>query len=113
MKLIELFLKNGMNIETNSREEELEISKNLDSFLKRKKYIETSIQNESDIEVFLYDELVCLVEIKNSTLKTIPYSENFFEVLVDCMEFMAKVDNTIIEEEDNSDESEEESDEWI
>ena len=112
MKLIELFLKNGMNIETNSREEELEISQNLDSFLKRKKYIETSIQNGSDIEVFLYDEYVCLIEIKNSTLKTIPYSENFFEVLVDCMEFMTKVGHTIIEEEP-SEESEEESDEWI
>ena len=113
MKLIELFLKKGMNIETNSREEELEISKNLSIFLERKKYIETSIQNESDIEVFLYDELVCLVEIKNSTLKTIPYSENFFEVLVDCMEFMTKVGNTIIDNEDDLEESEEESDEWI
>jgi len=112
MELIKRFLEDGMNLETSSREEELRIMIDMNSFLNRKNYVRTSVLSDTLMEVFLYEEHVSTIVIKDSTLRFFPCSENCFEVLVDTMEYFSRPQE--IEEEDSEESMEsEEQDEWI
>jgi hypothetical protein len=112
MELVKKFLENGMDLETSSIEEEIKIMLGLNSFFNKKSYMRTSVLNKTSMEVYLYEEHVCTIVIKDSTLRFFPCSENCFEVLVDCMEYFSRPQE--IEEEDSEEpEDSEEQDEWI
>jgi len=111
MKILEKFLKNGLELNLETREQERQFSQYLEEQLRRKRYIQTSLVDETAMEVFLYDEMVCIIEIKNSALKMEPHSENFFEVMVLTLEAVANMDKKPVEYVEP--EFEEESDEWI
>jgi len=112
MELVKRFLENGMNLETSSREEEIKIMLELNSFLNKKSYMRTSVLNKTSMEVYLYEEHVSTLVIKDSTLRFLPCSENCFEVLVDTMEYFSRPQE--VEEKDSEESQEsEEQDEWI
>ena len=119
-------LKNfGIDLKLEGLEMEAFYSKAMVKFFNQKNGLSARPVDDWEFEAWVNDELVSTVLIQDSVLRIIPVSEeNAYVIVMDVLEFVAKMHKPTVElykniteasniYEESEEESEEDSDEWI